>query len=217
MYIYIYRAIYVYAGESSSVLLFFFRKVIFRTTVFFPNRIFTAATSKKKVRNCTTGEWFSVPSQKYVHFCPPRSGTVPNSLVCTVSNFFFVPCFPIFGGNYAFFGFKKELKTQAGTLVVQFVVFGSLISSITLFLIFKPFWSLVFWSFCVSFFLFCLSFVFSIVVFLSCYHFHVSYDSSYKKQKNKERRKEKERSQKVFLQLNGARRIINACYTARLC
>ena len=90
-------------------------------TTFFEHFIFTAATSKTKMRSCTTGLFVSVPSQGSL-FAPPQSGT--DFRGGTISNFCFALCFPMFGTNWAFFKNRLNIDSQMGTSVVQFLTFG---------------------------------------------------------------------------------------------
>ena len=83
------------------------------------------ATSKMKVRNCTTGELFCVPPQGSIF--PPKEVQFLTLFVVQFLALFsrFVFFFPIFGSNCEFL-FFKELKSQVGTSVVQLVPFSNL-------------------------------------------------------------------------------------------
>ena len=62
-----------------------------------------------KVRNCTTGELFSVPPPGFI--LTPKGGTVSHSLGGTVSNFIFALCFFVFsisGANCGIFKHKID-------------------------------------------------------------------------------------------------------------
>ena len=98
--------IYIYMPKSYFLYHFFaFWRVSFCTT-FFENIIFTAATSKSRVRNCTTGEL--VLYHFWGHFLPPKSGTASGFRGGTVCNSCFALCFPIFGTIWPFFWEKKD-------------------------------------------------------------------------------------------------------------
>ena len=125
--VYIYVYIYIYVPESYSLYHFWLLESYFLCHSLSKITSLPAATSKVKFRNCTTRKLFSGAPQGCILPPPRESGTVPNSLGGTFSNFIFALCFPICETSCGFFGFSKdELKTQVGTSVVQFVAFSYL-------------------------------------------------------------------------------------------
>ena len=95
---------------------------------FFENLILTAATSKMKVRNCTTEESFSVPPQESI-FAPPPPKVVQ---FLTLKVVHFLTFISLYGFPYlGQIGASSEknrtsIENQVGTSLVQFLTFSKL-------------------------------------------------------------------------------------------
>ena len=145
----------IYAGELVSVPLLAFSRVSFCATL---KNIFAAATSKSRLKNCTTGELETVPPQRSF-FAPLK---VAQFLTLEVVQFLTLVSLYVFPYLKLFGPFLKKktkiIESYVGTSVVQFLAFengGVMFYHLTFFLLFCFFFCCLLFSGFYSYSLLC--------------------------------------------------------------